>query len=331
MRTTAGIALLVLAGCIDEFSGSNVQIDLATPTPVQAAVGVAPGPGELPDNIHFTLYAFETDTNTTNMQPVGRLFEVETFEIHKIVDLASPCFIDVGEHVPFPGLHVTHYADQVMAANGFTDVTMPPAGATEEQKIDVATAIQRQRNVDALASDAGLKVVSSASGGGYPAVAADCNDTTKIPPPVCVDAASNARRLAMCQDAWSHDANYFEGTDRVLTVPLNGTTHGMVDGMNPVNLAPVGGAQFFVDESLDNFEGYAIYWQYDDANHDGMPDYPPGTPADQMRELGTQLLFGKPTAPTRGVIHVHMTNLVNPLITAELAIFANLGEDDTHF
>jgi hypothetical protein len=318
----------LLGGCIDEFHGSNVQIDLAAATPVQASVGVTPTADQLPDNVHFTLYAFEQDSESG--KPVGRLFEVETFEIHRIVDLNSPCFIDVGEHVPYPGLHVSQYANQVMMDNGFTSMTPPPT-ATEAQKIEVATALQRQKNVEAQAGNEGLKVVSGASNGGYLPIATDCNDTSKIPPPMCTDAASNQRRLAMCTDAWSHDPEYFEGTDRVLTVPLNGTTHGMVSGMNPVNLAPVGGAQFFVDENLDNFQGYAIYWQYDDANHDGMPDYPPGTPAADQDPLGTQLLFGKPTAPTRGVFHVHMTNRADPSLTAELAIFANLDDDEVHF
>lgn len=328
MRQIA-IALLALAGCIDEFHGSNVQIDMSNKTPVQASAGMTPGTGQLPDNIHFTLYAFEQDD--AGGQPVGRLFDIESFEIHRIVDLSSPCFIDVGEHVPFPGLHVKHYAEQVMMANGFTDYTMPPPGATEQQKIDVGTAVQRQTNVEALSSDAGLAVISSTSTGSYPALGADCNDTAGIPPPDCTDAASNKRRLEMCEAAWGQDAGFFEGTDRVLTVPLNGTTHGFVDGTNPVNLAPVGGAQFFVDESLDNFSGYAIYWQYDDANGDGQPDYPASVPMADRDQLGVQLLFGKPTAPTRGVMHVHMTNLINPAITAELAIFADLDQDDVHF
>ncbi|HUS33269.1 MAG TPA: hypothetical protein VMZ53_32425 [Kofleriaceae bacterium] len=327
MRTTA-IALLLLGGCIDEFHGSNVQIDLSATTPVQASVGVNPTTEQLPDNIHFTLYAFEQDD--ANGTPVGRLFEVETFEIHRIVDLASPCSIDVGEHVPFPGLHVSQYAAQVMAKYGWTSMTPPPT-AGETEKVEVATAIQRQRNIEAQAGNQGLKVVSGASNGGYLEVGADCSDTTKLPPPMCTDADSNARRLAMCQEAWSHDPEYFEGTDRVLTVPLNGTTHGMVTGSNPVNLAPVGGAQFFVDESLDDFQGYAIYWQYDDANHDGVPDYPASLPMADRRELGTQLLYGKPSAPTRGVIHVDMSNRAEPSLTAELAIFASLDDDEVHF
>jgi hypothetical protein len=297
------LGLLALAGCIDEFQGSNVQVDFGAAMPAQASpYAASPGTGELPSDIHFTLYAFAGGVDDTNT-PIGRLFEIQRFEIHRIVDLKSPCFIDVGDNVPFPGLHVSQFADMVQAKAGSDD-------------IDIGTAMQRQRNVDALASDMGLKAVTSASTSGYADIAPDCVDTTRIPPPACVDVDSNRRRLAMCQEAWRADATYFEGTDRVLTAPLNGTTHGMVTGLNPVNLAPVGGAQFFVDEALDDFDGFGVYYQQDSA------------PAD---DLGTQLLFGKPEAPTRGVIRVHMTSLVSPGLTADVAIFSSIDEDDVHF
>jgi len=38
-----------------------------------------------------------------------------------------------------------------------------------------------------------------------------------------------------------------------------------------------------------------------------------------------------PESPTRGVQHVHMTSLPSSMFTAELAIFANLDEDNVHF
>ena len=277
--------------------------------PVLASPGATPKLGELPANTHFTLYAFQEDATE------GRLFELERFEVHRIVDPQSPCFIDVGDHVPHPGIHVTKYADAIAADTGIADYMNPPASATEQQKIDIATAVQREVNVAALASDIGIRVVTSATITNYPALAADCSDTNGIPPPDCMDAASNARRLAMCQQAWASDKLYYEGTDRILTAPLNGIAHGMVDGMNPINLAPVGGAQFFVDEVLDNFDGFAVYTQ----------------PDDQVTPGGTLLLFGKPSMPTRGVIHVHMTSTVSPAITAEMAIFSDLGEDDVSF
>jgi len=91
----------------------------------------------------------------------------------------------------------------------------------------------------------------------------------------------------------------------------------MVDGINPVNLAPVGGAQWFVDESLDDFDGFAIYVQ------------PDGAP---VTEPGDLLLFGRPEpAITRGVLRVRMTSQASPAITASLAIFASLDDDEVHF
>jgi hypothetical protein len=304
----------VAGGCVDGFRGSNVQIDLSPATPVQASAGAVPGPGELASNIQFRIYAIEHGTDCTPGVDCDRLFELQRFEIHRIVDVASPCFIDVGPNVRFPGLHVSQFGNEVAKDTGITDLANPPPGATEAQKIDAATAQQRMANIAALGGSAGLKVVSSASASTYPAVDPDC-DGSGLPPPTCTDPDDNARRLAICQQAWHDDPALFEGTDRVLTAPLNGTTFGMVDGVNPVSPAPVGGAQFFVDEALEDVDAYAIYFQ-----------------TDGVADPGTLLLTGEPTDPTRGVRHVHLTSPLLPtIVTAELAIFANLGEDNVHF
>ncbi len=333
MRTIA-IALFALTGCIDEFSGSQLQIDFKDTMPTQGSPYRAQRADELPSNIHFTLYAFDEQMDESGLT-VGRLFEVTQFEIHRIVDLDSPCFIDVGEHVPIPGLHVSQFADEILKKNGITDLANP-GSATEAQQIEAATAVQRQANILKLvATDdgehPGPKAITSVSAGDYGPVAANCTDTNGIPPPECVEPDANRRRLEQCQAAWNANEGFFEGTDRVLTAPLNGTTFGMVDGSNPINLAPVGGSAFFVDESLEGFDGFAIYWQYDDANGDGMPDWPATVPPDQRRDLGQLYLFGRPEPASRGVIHTRLTSLVNPLVTAELAIFANIDEDDVHF
>jgi hypothetical protein len=302
-----GLSILALAGCVEPFHGSNVQLDLVASWPVQASPGATPGKNELPNGIHFTFYAVESDSMA------GRLFEVQRFEVHRIVDLSSPCFIDVGPHVPFPGLHVSQFAAMIAQQTGISDISNPPPGATEAQKIAAASAVQREGTVALLASDMGIKVISSASNYGYPAVAVDCIGPG-IPPPTCTDSASNQRRLQMCQDFWGKDPNYFEGTDRVLTSPLDGVTHGMVDGENPINLAPVGGAQFYPDSDLGGFTQFAIYYQ---------DDFTPGP--------GTLLVYGSPTMVSRGVMHVHMTSPTQPTLTAEVAIFANLDQDNTGF
>ncbi len=310
--TIASIAAAVTSGgCVEGFRGSNVQLDLGFGTPVQAHLNGAPAAGELPANSHFRIYAIQQDATA------DRLFEIDRFELHYLIDQGSPCFIDVGDQVPHPGLHVTQYAKKIAEDTGIADIANPPASASEQQKALMATALQRMQNVAALAGASGLpiKVVTSVSTTAYPAVAADCaGSADQIPPATCTDDASNQRRLSLCQATWRSDPNLFEGTDRILTAPLNGVTRGMVVGRNPINMAPVGGAQFFVDEALDNVDAYAIYTQ-----------------ADGVDAPGTQLLFGEPARPTRGVWHTHLVSPANPMLTAEMAVFAELGDDDVHF
>jgi hypothetical protein len=313
MRALAPIAFC--AGCVNGFSCSNLEIDFTSATPIVASA-YAPRPGELPPGTHFALYAFQNGTDSQG-NPVGRLFAVATFELHHIVDLASPCFIDVGAHVPHPGLHVSQFKTVILADNGYTsgDISKPPPGATQQQMIAAATAVQRDTNVQLLAGDMGIRVVTSPSTTRYPTVAATCTVAAgQIPPPSCTDDASNALRLQLCQDTWASDPNLFEGTDRVLTQPLDGTTYGTVDGLNPVNQAPVGGAGIYVNDVLAGFDGYAIYLQ-----STGVPS------------PGTLLLFGTPTMPTRGVTHVHLTDPADATLTANMAIFANLGDNNVQF
>ncbi|HEY0252800.1 MAG TPA: hypothetical protein VGC41_14795 [Kofleriaceae bacterium] len=290
--------LALFAGCVDDLQGSNVQFDFSSTTPVTS------------EGTHLTLYAFQSDPMA------GRLFELQRFEIHKIANLTSPCFIDVPPNVPHPGLHVSQYAQVIGEDVGIPDISNPPPNATEDEKITAATAVQRQMNVAALASDAGIKAVTSASTSVYPAVGADCSDANGIPPPQCTDEVSNKRRLDACQAAWKTDADFYEGTDRVLTQPLNGVAHGNVDGVNPVNQSPVGGAQFFIDEVVSGFTGFALYSQMDGA---------------ASSEPGDLVLYGIPSMPTRGVLHVHLANDATPAMFADLAIFSDLGDNDIAF
>jgi hypothetical protein len=278
--------------------------------PVQAHVQGAPAPGELPASVHFTIYAIQQDSAQ------DRLFEIARFEVHRIVDPSSPCFIDVGEHVPHPGLHVSQYAAKIAQDTGITDLANPPPTATAQQKELAATAVQRQASIGLLASsDMGIVAVTSASASTYPAVASGCTGPSdQIPPATCTDDASNQLRLELCQAAWKKDPELWEGTDRVLTAPLAGTTRGMVNGTNPISHTPVGGAQIFVDNALENVDAYAIYFQ-----------------VDGMETPGTQLYFGVPTMPTRGVQHVDLVSPINPLAQAKMAVFADLGQDDVHF
>ncbi len=76
-------------------------------TPAQAPAGATPKPNQLPSNSHYRLYSIKEGDGREST------FEVQRFEVHTIIDLASPCFIDVGEHVRFPGLHVTQYRAKI--------------------------------------------------------------------------------------------------------------------------------------------------------------------------------------------------------------------------
>jgi hypothetical protein len=300
------IITAALGGCVEGYRGSNVEIDFSPGMPIQATPGRTPGPGELPSDIHFKLFAID------DVDGEKALFEIRRFEVHRIIDLDSPCFIDVGD--PFPGLHVSQFNAKIVEKTGITDVSNPPDGASEQDQIDAASALQRQSNVTALAGSRGLKVVSSASPASYPPVDADCNGSS-LPPATCTDDASNARRLAICRDTWAANPDLYEGTDRVLTAPLNGTNFGFVVGVNPVAPTPVGGAGFFVDQALANIDEYAIYFQ-----------------TDGMDAPGTLLLDGVPTLATRGVRHVSMESPAFPMIlTAQMAIFADLGRDQVQF
>jgi hypothetical protein len=311
VRAIATSLLALFAGCVDGFQGSNIEFDFSAAMPVQASVGATPGVGEVPNAMHFTLYATQMGSGGS----ADSIFAVQTFEIHRVVDLTSPCYIDVGDHVAHPGLHVSQYATVIAQDVGFSDITNPPATATAAQIEELATAEQREANIQLLVGPTGIHAVTSASAGNYPAVATDCTDTTGIPPPTCTDADSNQRRLDACQAYWKSDPNYYEGTDLVLTEPLNGVSHGMIDGENPINLSPVGGAGFYVDANLVGFDGYAVYSEPDAQTTPG----------------GDLLLFGLPTMVTRGVTHVDMATPGTGLVTAELAIFSNLGEDNVQF
>lgn len=303
------VVVVGVTGCVDGFRGSNIQIDLSGTTPVQVSEGVTPGVGELPANVNLRVIGIDhTDAGDA-------VFELQRFELHRVIDLRSPCFIDVGENVRFPGLHVTQFGNAMAEATGITDVANPPPGASENDKIDAATAQQRMMNIALLGGSTGIKVVTSATETTYPAVDPDCGGLG-LPPPECTSREDNARRLTICTQVWAGDPELYEGTDRVLTAPINGTTFGFVLGANPVTPVPVGGAQFFVADALETIDelGIAIHT---DGTDDG----------------GTLMLVGTPVdGPTRGVRRVHMESPLLPGgFNAEMAIFADLGEDDVHF
>jgi hypothetical protein len=167
----------------------------------------------------------------------------------------------------------------------------------------------------------------------YPPTSAmgTCGGTlTEIPHPTCTDEDSNRLRLQLCQQAWAAAGpQFYEGSDKVFTLPLNGNFYGLVEGMNPVNeIGLVGGAGFYVDENLVGPEAYVLNYQYKDFNGDGNPDLPMGVaPSD----TGYPYMFGRAEVLSRGVTSTAMRHHTVREIKAELAVFPKLGDDDVHF
>jgi hypothetical protein len=341
----ASAALAALAGgCVDPFDGSNLQIDFALAVQTAARPGQTPQPQQPPVHTHYELYAadqvFRTDPDGVPLvdeagQPIldqTYLFAVTRFEIRPVIDRSSPCFIEL-EDTEFPGLHVTMYEQavkaRVLAATGFDDPFAP--GVPSDVVSDLLGAARRNVNLSKLESD--LKAVTSHDPAPYPLVADGCPpaDGDKLPAPTCTDDASNARRLAVCRRHWADHPELYEGSDKVFTLPLNGSYLGMVQGTNPINDGRVGGSSMFVDINLVGHDAYVLNWQYDDLDADGSPDFPAELVARERSPVGYVYMAGTPREISRDVTTVPLSNPLEPAIKADLAIVPNLGHDDVHF
>lgn len=346
VRADVVVALALVAptaACVEPFRGSNVQMDFAMGVQTNARPGATPQPDQPPGDTHYELYAadlvYQTNPDgsvvidASGQPKIDRtyLFKVKEFKIRPAIDTSSPCFIDLAD-TRFPGIHVTQYAAAVRAATGITDPFA--SGQDREDVIDVLTADRRHDNLDAI--EATLKAVTSHANFRYPATSGACagatgDDPQLIPPPTCFDEASNARRLALCQALWDQHPGFYEGSDKVFTLPLSGQFFGMVEGMNPVNNGFVGGSSFFVEDNLITAEAFLLNWQYDDLDNDGAPDFPPSLPVAERSATGFPYLAGEPERLVRGVLSVPMVHASNPRLSANVAIFYDLDDDDVHF
>ncbi|MEZ4401579.1 MAG: hypothetical protein R3B06_16255 [Kofleriaceae bacterium] len=340
----ASVVLVSAAtACVEPFDGSNVQLDFAGGVQTNPRGSEVVADDQPPLNTHYVLYGVDLVYQLgpdgqpvlgTDGEPIVERtyqYEVKAFQIRPVIDTGSPCLIDL-EGSRFPGIHVTQYAAAVRAATGITDPFAPGQDAGDVS--DVLTADRRMSNLTLIQGM--LKAVVSYADYRYPAPDAVCADDPAsnaqlVPPPTCIDAASNARRLTLCQAAWKANPDFYEGSDKVFTLPLGGAFYGMVEGTNPTNGGFVGGASFFVDSNLRNLEAYLINWQYDDLDHDGAPDFPASLPADQRSVTGFPYMRGTPAGVARGVITVPLHHPRNGRIAATMAIFPDLGTDGVHF
>jgi hypothetical protein len=351
--------VMCLPGCVEPLRGSNVQMDLSEGVPAVADRGATANPGQAPADTFFTLYAADyeyvdadgdgradLDLNGEPLIAEAFLFEVQRFEIKKLIDTTSPCFIDlpggagtVGRNY-FPGIHITQHARRVREAVGLgpTDSALDPSIPYDDAVL-VLTADRRATLLPRLEGE--LKAVTSSDAtveAGRPdfeypdtTAAGECGGSTAlIPHPTCTDDESNAHRLAMCQQLWAEAGpSWYEGSDKVFTLPMNGIFYGLVEGMNPVNdVGVVGGAGFYVDENLVGHDAFLIRYQWKDFDGDGMPDVPAGETFDIV---GKPYLSARSEHFSRGVTSGTFRHATEGTVRGELAVFPDLGDDDVQF
>jgi hypothetical protein len=308
-----------------------------SPEPTVLAGDALPLNGRPPAGTFYAFYAIETERDENGAVIDSFAYEVQRFEIRPLLLKDSPCFIEHAER-PYPGLHVTEEPNRLREDLGIMDPLNAPEGTDEGLITDILTSDTRigflsdlQNNVKAVTSFS--NALPPGVNPNYP-VAAGCAgdgiDPNSIPPASCIDDDSNRQRLAVCQAFWDEFPDYYEGSDLVFTLPLNGKWAGAVTGNNPKNAGFLGGANFFPPVALNHFEQFVMTWQYKDFNDDGEPDYPASVPAADRAPIGVLYMSGTPIHKTRGVINVPMQHPVFP-ISGEAAIFPDLGEDDVHF
>lgn len=331
VRFVALCALLGVSACVETFNGSDVQIDFSSATPT-AARSATPAANQPPQNTYYILYASQQQLDDTGTPVATYLFDALHFEIKPLIDTTSPCFIDT-EGTRFPGLHVTEYANKVSEQTGIVDPHNPPAGASQGDITDVLDAQIRMGYLADLETK--TKVVTDESDAQYGPSETACIednagvDQTKFPPPKCTGEQSNALRLKLCHAFWSAHPHFYEGSDKVYMLPTAGFFRGLVNGTNPKNGSFIGGSEFLVDTVL-TADAFLITYQYKDLDGNGTPDYPASTP-DDVKKIGTVFMTGLPSNQARGVINVQLTNAADTSINANMAIFADVGNDGTHF
>ena len=320
------------AGCVDPFGGSNIQITFASGVHTP---GLPTEFGRPPPGTHYAFYAVTFTRDDTGVPVESTAFHLLDFEVQPVINRSSPCFIEDDES-RFPGLHVTQYAtkleEEIAARTGTSDPFDPamPHG----DAVDILTARTRMDNLGRLA--AAIKAVTTFSPAQLPRTDTVCaneggSDPLLVPPPTCREDESSLRRRELCTQFWAANPGFYEGSDKVFTLPLNGRWRGAVTTNDPRNAAFIGGAGFFVDANLEDLDALLVNWQYDDLDGDGEPDYPADFPDADKSPLGFHYLVGTPVSKTRGVINVPLSNDLHSAINGEAAIWTDLDDDDVHF
>jgi hypothetical protein len=292
---------LVCAACVNNFEGSKIELLL------HGGVDVPGDPaanGRPPSDTHYEMWVVRDQS----------AFHIADFEIHPVISSADPCFIEE-PGARFAGLHSTQIKNKLVAVATDGGRTPTAQDATDIEIAKVRVSYQPQL-------EAALKVFTAHEPGLTQATITAL--TADVPAANRIDDASNAERLAKCQAIWRQHPGYYVATDKVLTIPLNGTYYGIVEGTDPRNMALLNGGSIDVPASFPKFDVLRISWDWNDPNDPRKANYPPSS-------TGHYYMAGVPVMIVRGVINVSMVNEDFGRIAGEASIYTDLGRDDVHF
>jgi hypothetical protein len=302
--------LCFLAGCVEPFEGSHVEILLGGATHVPGDQN--PGSGRPPSDTHYEMW----------VSSGGIAFHIFDFEVVPVVDLTHPCFIE-DDDSRYPGLHSSMIAEKVyedITANG--EVTQEEAGRLADAEV-------RASNQEVLAAE--LKTVAShplevrlPSGSVVPSRDLRTMLEAIVPARTDISDAANTARAVACKDFFAQNPDYYVGNDKVFSLPLNGEFYGMVDGTDPRNSAFVGGAGFDVPQTFREFDSLMINWQFNDPADPRIAVY--GDAA-----IGYHYMAGAPEDRTRRVITVPLRSVDFPQLSGTVAVYPGIDDDEVQF
>lgn len=285
---------------MDNVNVSKVEIFLRSGVHVAGA----PDPAAPPSDTHYELYVVKGDVT----YPIAQL------DILPVIRRGDPCFIEV-EGDRFPGLHSTKVIDKTIEAAMFDgQVSDVEAG-------DIANAKVRVGNMQLL--EESLKVMAVHEPGLTDATIAAL--LAGVPDAADISDAANAQRLAACREIFRQHPDYYIGTDKIVTIPINGTYIGMVEGMDPRNGGFLGGGQVSVDAAFPDLDAVRVNWNFNDPNDPRRAGYPESS-------IGWHYMAGRAVQRVRGVYNISVVNQdYGRRVSGEISVYTDLGRDDVNF